>query len=399
MIREICSIAINGRPQADLVPDIFEVEVEEHVDAADVFRVRVAVAVKNDGTWTHLDDDRFVVWNRLSIVAGYPDDNDTIIDGYITHIHAYLSATGAEDMYIEVAGMDASALMDLEEKQLAWPNKKDSEIAQQIFSSFGLSSVVEDTTLVHDERVATILQSESDIRFLRRLAARNGFECFIQGGKGFFRSPNFQDPPQKVLAIQFGQETNLSSLQLYVDGTPPTSLEIRRIDPVAKQENREKLGNVPRRRIGARTLNDLRASLPDGKRLIKQRPAAGTEEMQGELRAGYEAAGEFVTVSGEIDSRAYRAVLRAKKLVTIKGAGATYSGLYYVTRARHLFTNEQYIQSFEGYRNGVGLTGAERFAAPSSLLPIATGAATASVPTGNRVLPVRQRSSSIPGGS
>jgi hypothetical protein len=146
-------------------------------------------------------------------------------------------------------------------------------------------------------------------------------------------------------------------------------------------------------------LHDLRARLPAGKRLIKQRPAAGTEEMQGELRAGYEAAGEFVTVCGEIDARAYQSVLRAKRLVTVKGAGATYSGLYYVTRVRHQFTVEQYVQSFEGYRNGVGLTGEERFAAPAALLPIAAGAASASVATGDRVLPALLRSLRSPGGS
>ena len=91
--------------------------------------------------------------------------------------------------------------------------------------------------------------------------------------------------------------------------------------------------------------------------------------MQGRLRNAYEPASSFVQASGNIDCRTYQSVLRAKRLVTIKGAGATYSGLFYVTRVRHRFTLDGYSQDFEARRNGLGLTGEEEFQAP--LLPIA----------------------------
>ncbi|HEX7843731.1 MAG TPA: contractile injection system protein, VgrG/Pvc8 family [Kofleriaceae bacterium] len=387
MIQEIATVSIDGQVQDDLVPDIAEIEVEEHVDSADVFRVRISLAVQNDGTWSYLDDDRFTVWNQLQIVGGYPTDNATLIDGYITHVKASLSGPGTEDSFLEITGMDGSALMDLEEKQVAWPNKKDSDIAQQVFASYGFSWEVEDTQLQHAEAVATILQSESDIRFLRRLAARNGFECYVQGKRGFFRSPNLQDPPQKILAIQFGDQTNLASLTVEVDGTPPTLLEIRRIDPVEKREDRETLADLPRRALGRRTLKAIRSNRPDGRRLVKQCPAAGTIQLKSELRSAYEAAAEFVLLSGEIDSRAYGAVLRAKKLVTVKGAGATHSGLYYVTRVRHRFTAEGYQQTFEAYRNGTGLTGTENLAAPVDPSPAIPGLPAAGAAAGNRLLP------------
>jgi phage protein D len=368
-------------------PTSMDIEVEEHIDSADVFRVRIALSIQGDGTWTHLEDPRFAIWNQLKIVGGYPGDNTTLIDGYITHVSASLSGPGTEDSFLEITGMDGSALMDLEEKQVAWPNKKDSDIAQQIFTSYGFTHVVEDTQLQHAEAVATILQSESDIRFLRRLAARNGFECYVQGQRGFFRSPNLQDPPQKILAIQFGDQTNLASLGIQVDGTPPTTLEIRRIDPVAKQVDRETLTDLPRRKLGRQTLKELRSRRKDGRRLIKQHPAAATLEMKSELRSAYDAAGEFVTLTGQIDARAYGAVLRAKKLVTVKGIGSTYSGLYYVSRVRHLFTSDGYQQSFEAFRSGLGLLGTESFAAPPDLAPAIPGLLGTTALAGNLILP------------
>jgi phage protein D len=394
VIQEIATVSINGQSQSDLVADISEIEVEEHIESADVFRVRVSLSVQSDGTWSYVDDDRFTVWNQVQIVGGYPEDNATLVDGYITHVKVSLSGSGSDDSFLEITGMDGSALMDLEEKQVAWLNKKDSDIAQEVFTSYGFTWEVEDTQLQHAEAVATILQSETDIRFLRRLAARNGFECFVQGQRGFFRSPNLQDPPQKILAIQFGEETNLASLNIEVDGTPPTSLAIRRIDPVEKREDQEQLTDLSRRKLGARTLKDLRSSQPDGKRLLKGHPAAGVPELQSELRSGYDAAGEFLTISGEVDSRAYGAVLHAKKLVTIKGVGSTFSGLWYVTRVRHHFTAEDYTQSFEAYRNGVGLTGEESFDAAPLQIPAIPGAG-AAASSGNRLLPPSSTSGGV----
>jgi phage protein D len=395
VITEIVSVAIDGTVQNVLVPDIIDVEVEDDVAAAGVFRMRLAITQRGDGSWRHLDDDRFAIWRRVKIDAGYPGSADTIIDGYITHIEARLLS---EDAYLEISGLDVSAAMDLEAKQRAWVNKKDHQIAQDIFSSYGLSYEVEDTVSEHSEDVATILQNETDIRFLRRLAARNGFECHVHAGTGFFRSPNMQDPPQKLLAVEFGAETNVSSFLVRVDGTPATLMEIRRIDPLEKREETETLPASPRRSLGARSLADLRNGQPAGRVLVRNQPSTIAREMQTRLRQAYEGATGFVSAEGEIDSRAYRSVLRARRLVTIKGAGESFSGLYYVTRVRHMFSTEGYTQHFAGYRNAIGLTGQESFAAAALAIPIEPGIAQSSRAAGNRVLPAQQVGSTLPGG-
>jgi phage protein D len=395
VITEIVSIAIDGVVDDALVPDIVDIEVEEDVAVASVFRVRIAISQRRDGSWKHLDDERFEVWRRVKIDAGYPGGAETIIDGYVTHVDARLSA---EDPSLEISGLDVSAAMDLEEKQRAWVNKKDHQIAQDIFTSYGLSYQVEDTVAEHQEDVATILQNETDIRFLRRLAARNGFECHVHAGTGFFRSPNMQDPPQPVLAVEFGGETNVADLTVRVDGTPPTEAEIRRIDPLDKREEAETLTASPRRSLGGRPLTTLRRGQPPGRVLVRNQPSAVVREMQTRLRQAYEAASGFVTIEGELDSRVYRGVLRARRLVTVKGAGASFSGLYYVTRVRHSFSADGYTQSFAAYRNAIGLTGQERFAAASLPIPIEPGLAQSSRATGNRVLPAQQAGATVPGG-
>ena len=70
--------------------------------------------------------------------------------------------------------MDASVLMDRDDIVKAWPNKKDSDIAGEVFQTYGLTPQVTDTEVIHDEEVSTIIQRETDIRFLRRLASATG---------------------------------------------------------------------------------------------------------------------------------------------------------------------------------------------------------------------------------
>jgi Phage tail baseplate hub (GPD) len=391
VIAEVVNIFIDGVQQDELVPDVIEIEAEEHVSSADVFRLRLALHPRPDGSWTCLDDDRFRVWRRLTLRAGYPGQVGTVFDGYITHAH--VACGHGREPYLEVSGLDVTAIMDLEEKQLAWANKRDDEIARAIFTAYGLSADVEITVTRHVERTSTIMQAETDIRFLRRLARRNGFECFVQGATGVFRSPDMRQPPQPPLAVEFGGETNVSDIRISVDGTPVTAPEIRRLDPLAKRVEIRRLTASPRRQLGARSLGALRSTFPEGRAFLRGQSPADAVEMNGRLRQAYQPATEFVSAEGEIDSRLYRNVLRAKRLVTIKGLGRTFSGLYYVTRVRHSFTVDGYTQRFEAYRNGLGLLGIENFEKAALEEALLGAAGHAARGAGNRILPVLQTTS------
>jgi hypothetical protein len=201
-----------------------------------------------------------------------------------------------------------------------------------------------------------------------------------------------------LLAIEFDGQTTLSSLSVRVDGSRVTVVALQRIDPLNKQVDNEQLTDSPLRRLGRQTLASLRASVPVGGALVKHQPAASTAEMKARLRGAHQGASQFVEIGGEIDSRSYQHVLRAGKLVTVKGAGERFSGLCYVTRVRHHFTTDGYMQRFEGWRNALGLTGNETFEESSLPEAVASGVGGASVASGNRVLPLRQSSATRPGG-
>jgi phage protein D len=63
---------------------------------------------------------------------------------------------------------------------------------------------------------------------------------------------------------------------------------------------------------------------------------------------------EAITGSGEVDSVRYGKVLRARRLVGVRGAGTSYDGFYYVRRVTHTLRPGEYRQSFTISRDGTG---------------------------------------------
>ena len=98
-----------------------------------------------------------------------------------------------------------------------------------------LRPVVDDTEIVHDEAISTIMQRETDMQFLKRLALRNGYECYVEGTTGFFRSRGLAATPQPVLAVHFGDETNVNRFSLEVNALTPTNVTMFQVDRMNKK--------------------------------------------------------------------------------------------------------------------------------------------------------------------
>ena len=232
-----------------------------------------------------------------------PDATETLVDGYITHVELMLGA--GVSPYLELSGMDMSAKMDLEEKQLRLAEQEGPrDRAGDLLVVRPAPPRSRTPSATHGEAVATILQTETDIRFLRRLAARNGFECHVRGSTGYLPQPQPAGAAAEDCSrSSSARETNLAEIRIQVDGTPATVAEIRRVDPMAKRVEGERLAASPRADIG-----------PAAARRAAQWPAGWSSDCFGassrsrpprceaRLRQAYEDASRFVTADGEIDA-------------------------------------------------------------------------------------------------
>ncbi len=368
MERETFIITINGEEVSDLYENLIRLEVEVDDKLAAMFRLQIGIALQPDGTWTFLDDKRLRVWQPVTIEAGLESGPEEIISGYITHVKPAFSPDMTQ-CTLEVWGMDSSVLMDREEKLKEWPNKKDNDIAAEIFGQYGLTPEVEDTVVVHDEAVSTTIQRETDIQFLRRLARRNGFECYVEGTTGYFRSPQIDAPSQPVLAVHFGDETNVQNFSLEVNALTPANVTMFQIDRAAKEVLDVMTEDSQQPTLGATDAGGLLAAgMKPGLVVVGGVMATGQPEMTALCQGLYDEGNWFVTGEGEVAANDYGHVLKARQPVTIKGVGETYSGIYYVTHVTHAFTPDGYTQSFRIKRNGLLFTGAEEFSASPGLL-------------------------------
>jgi len=100
---------------------------------------------------------------------------------------------------LTIEGQSTSVLMNREAKTRAWTNKTRAEVARELAAEHGFSGEfirVEETGEVLDSINQT---AETDARFLKRLAAREAFEFFVDDA-GFRWGPRDQSkPPSHVL--------------------------------------------------------------------------------------------------------------------------------------------------------------------------------------------------------
>ncbi len=351
-----------------LLGAVRQIEVEDHAELADMLRIRLSIAVKDDGTgWTLLDDG---VFNRLanlqlSITVG-SGRATPIISAYIIEIESSLASEPGHSEIV-VTAMDPTVLMHLSERVKAWPNMMDSDVASAIFSdaSYRFTPVVESTQWSRHEDEHTLMQRGTDIQFLQQLATRNGYECFVEltdAGtvEGHFHPPRPDERPQGTLTVNMGSATNVAKFHARYDMLGPAAVKTNIIDP-GDASTQQADSDAATHTEG---MGDAPALPADRPRTLLLYPLGMTKvgEAQRYAQAIVDRSSWALVAEGEVDTLAYGGILRAKRPVMVRGVGRQFSGRYYVQQVLHTIRADgTYVQKFTIRRNATGLTGRETF--------------------------------------
>jgi phage protein D len=348
-----------------LVDAIQEIEIELSLEEASAFRIRFAITRTRIGDWSILDLDPFrplvPIGIRIQRGLGPPE---AVINGYVTeHEVTYGDEPGTATL--EVTGLDATMLMNLQEKAIAWPNLPDGAIAAAIFGQYAMAPRVEPTSPVLIEPDGTTTQRGTDIRFLRRLARRNGFDCYVQPEPlsgldlGHFHARSTQGVPQAVLSAGVADESNVSDFSIRYEMTGPTTAIAAGLDTTTK---------APQPAVGAVAAEMPMGLEPTGVRQIPPgiaRPAdlglPRTPELQKAIQAMVDRSAWSVMASGTTGLDV--PVLRPGGLVAVRGPGRLYNGNYLVTRTHLTVAAGVFEQRLEARRNAVTMTGTELYVA------------------------------------
>jgi phage protein D len=340
-----------------------QLEVDDTIDRASTFRLRLAIGSVPEGDWSILADDPFPPLAPISVRLDLGGLGEHLITGYVTTVDAMLEeAPGAS--YLEVAGVDATVRMNLVEKVRQWKNLPDSEIARKIFDEYDLEPKVTDTSPSRQENETTTTQRGTDIRYLRRLAARNGFTCHVRTDpllgveEGIFGPLDLDAQAQGVLSVRFGESTNVERLSVSYRMLRPTAAEAAGVVIASKTVELATVTATAETKLGKRgTLDEI-----DPQPLV--RPSGSGLNDAGELRGFCQGVTDrsswAVVAEGTLKAEVYGRALRAGRPVGVRGAGSLYDGTWLVRRVLHRFAGASYTQEFELARNAIGLTGAEQ---------------------------------------
>jgi hypothetical protein len=284
---------------------------------------------------------------------------EVLIDGIITH-HQHAPSNDPGQSTLTVTGKDVSIMLDLEEKNEKYENQPDFLIVTRLLASYAKYGLVPQVTPTTD--VPIMLDRiprqavETDLQFIRRMAERNGFIFYIEPltfgvNTAYWGKENRLGVPQSALTLGTGASTNLKSLHFTQDALAPVSPRGTFVEPITKTAI--PIPQLPSLRIPPLALSPVAAL-----RTVLMRDTSNQNPAQAATSALARATNspDAVRGEGEIDTVRYGHVLRARKLVGVRGAGLSYDGNYYVRRVTHNISRGDYKQSFTVSREGTGAT-------------------------------------------
>ncbi len=364
------TLIVNGSPApAEMIAAIQSIQVEDHAELADLVRIKMTVGVRPDGSgWTVIDDDTFSRLAGVSVGVRIANTRETLITAYVVESSVNFSAQPGQSI-LTVVAMDPTVLMNLEEKVKPWPDMADSDIAAAIFGDYGFTPKIKDSQPARTDNEHRVIQRGTDIAFLTRLAQRNGYECYVETNasgtvEGHFHPPEVSQQPQGVLTLNMGDATNVSAFSVSYDMLKPVTVQTKGLEiesgsdqPAGSQsQGGDALGS------GASVPSDRPRKI-----LLANTGLVKANELQTAAQAVVDRSSWAILAEGELNASTYGGVLRAKRPVTVRGAGRTLSGTYYVQRVLHTFSSDGYHQRFSLRRNALGLTGRESFTEDNAL--------------------------------
>lgn len=305
-------------------------------------------------------------YNRVVVMAALNGIPQVLVDGVITHLEL-APAQGGQPSTLTVTGSDISAVMDLWEESLEYPALDPGMIVSEIvlgYAIYGIVPVVIPSTLgvppLPTDRVP--IKSGTDLAYIRWLARQYGYDFYVAPGPVPLTNYAYWGPQirvgmvQPALSVNLGPATNVDSLSFSYDATTPTI-------PYGSVLDRGTNLEVPVMGVPLYDIPPLAAlpavvaNLPYVSATLFEHEGLNVAQAQQLADAiASKSTQNTVVASGELDAFRYGAVLTARSLVGVRGAGLGYDGLYYVRSVTHTIGPGAWRQGFELVREGLGTT-------------------------------------------
>jgi phage protein D len=337
-------IKVNDREiSADIMDAVKSLRFEEEINMASMFVLTLATSDSINGKWRFLDLDVFNLGSEVKLYMGM-EKLELMVIGEITSLEP---SFGEGLSTIEVRGYDRLHRLRFGKNRRTFSDMKDSDIASNIASEWGLRSQVEDTKI----QLPVLYQNnQSDLEFLLERARRIRYEVKVDDKMLYFKPAKEDDPVS--LSLEYKVDIDELSLKLSAryEGS---EINVKGWDFMKKDTimAKAKKGNE----VAKMSAQELGTNMTE-KAFGKSSSAVVDEYLVDTSDAEKVAIARYNThlvesVVGEGRSNGIPE-LRAGRTVDITGIGR-FSGIYYITSTSHTFDNLAYNTSFKVRRAGI----------------------------------------------
>jgi phage protein D len=346
------AIRVGGAPD-ELVASASHVEVIERIGQPTQYRIEYSLDIA-EGDFPLLQESKLDPGSDLQVLVPTSDATECLVKGpvYGQEIHFEQGGSGSS---LVVLGADSLIKMDREDKAVAWSDVTDSDAVSSILSEAGLTPDVEATTAGHLETKHTLIQRETDLAFVRRLARRNGhlfwLSCDDTGVEtAHFKRPVLDGEANCDLVINLTDpRSNVTSLDISFDVERPTSTDATEIDLNTKSDINGAVQQSPLTALGGTALSSIAADVHQAHIFA---PVDDSGDIQSRSEAALIESSFFLRATGTTTLSALGKVVRSHTLVNLRGVGTRHSGLWYCSAVKHSIDVSEHTMDFELIRNG-----------------------------------------------
>jgi hypothetical protein len=302
---------------------------------------------------------------RVIIVVTMAGTSTVLMDGVITTQELVPSDEPAKSV-LSIKGEDLTRMLDLIDLSgFPWPAMPaEARVALAVakyIPLYGIVPIVIPSVLIDIPNPLTNIphQVGTDLTYINALAAEVGYVFFIQPGPTPGMNLAYWGPALRTsipflptpppIAIDWDGASNVETLQFSFDGFSkvqwivwvqlpevpiPIPIPVPDINPISPP-------------LGRKSPIPLRISPMAG--LAKYNPL----QAAGIALAKAASTANIVKGSGTLDVLRYGAILPARTIVNVQGAGITYDGQYFVDSTTHTIKPGSYKQSFTLSRNAL----------------------------------------------
>lgn len=311
--------------------------IEDHVDMVDMLTARIGGG-EGQPKWS------YSIGQKIKAKAGKGDDY--LFQGEIIAVEPSWTGEGYPTMTIRA--MDEAHRLARGRKTRTFLNKKDSDIASEVGAECGLSVTTDPTTEVHPY---TLQRNESNLTFLKRLAARNNFQLTVDPGKLVFQKASTSG---QAVTIDYGK--SVRSLRFNFNSSEQVNkVVVRGWDPKQKKEiiGTASAGDIASIGGGSTGASQSSSKFGDATAYITDVPVT-SQSMANELakaeinRLARQFCQGTCTVEGNDK-------IKAGAVIQFNGLPGQYNGKYYVISSRHIVNaHNGYVTEFTFCSNTFG---------------------------------------------